>query len=51
MLDETEQLTVERICLDREPEEALVFVQASVAPQLKKRIPCVDRGLELYRGR
>lgn len=49
VLDEKEQLEVERICLDKKPEDALRFVLKSVAPKIHKRVPCMDKATEIYR--
>jgi len=47
-LDEMEQLTVERICLDRDPDDALEFLAKCILPRLHKANPCVDKALALY---
>ncbi|MBC7346912.1 MAG: hypothetical protein H5U00_05570 [Clostridia bacterium] len=41
VLDEKEQLVLERICLDKDPAEALEFVLRSIAPKVKKTVPCL----------
>lgn len=41
VLDEKEQLALERICLDKDPREALEFVLRSIAPKVKKAVPCL----------
>lgn len=45
VLDEKELLAVERICLDKDPQEALAFVLQSVAPKIKKVIRCLGADL------
>ncbi|KYH33423.1 hypothetical protein [Neomoorella mulderi] len=40
-LDEEDQLILQRICLDKEAEEALEFVLEKIAPKLPKKIPCL----------
>lgn len=48
VLDEEKQLWAQRICLDRDPEEALAFLLECVRPQLHKRVPCMDKALEMH---
>lgn len=49
-LDEKEQIMVERICLDKDPQEALAFVMQVIAPRIKKPIPCLAGELMKPRG-
>lgn len=44
-LDIQEQLMLERICVDKDPEEALEFVLEHIAPKIKKELPCLSREL------
>lgn len=41
VLDEEEQIRLERICLDKDREEAFQFILKHVAPKLKKPMPCL----------
>ena len=41
VLDEEEQVALERVCLDKDPREALEFVLRSIAPKVKKTLPCL----------
>ncbi|SDC00421.1 MULTISPECIES: hypothetical protein [unclassified Candidatus Frackibacter] len=36
-LDEDDQLQLERICLDKDPQEALEFILEKVAPKVEKQ--------------
>ncbi len=49
VLDEKEQVEMERIHIDKDPEEALDFVLNVIAPQVRKKVPCSDKALEIYR--
>ncbi|QGP93301.1 hypothetical protein MGLY_27080 [Neomoorella glycerini] len=40
-LNEEEQLMLQRICLDKDAEEALEFVLQKIAPKIPKKIPCL----------
>lgn len=46
VLDEEADLKAQRICIDKDPEEALEFVLRYIVPQLRKRAPCMDKMLE-----
>ncbi|GEA18512.1 MAG: hypothetical protein PWR22_2434 [Moorella sp. (in: firmicutes)] len=41
VLDEEEQLMLQRICLDKDAGEALEFVLQIIAPKIPKKIPCL----------
>lgn len=45
VLTQEDLVTLERICVDRDPEEALRFVLKRVAPQVKKPLPCLAEQL------
>lgn len=32
---------IERICLDKDPSEALEFILKHVSPKIEKKIPCL----------
>ena len=42
-LDDQDQVMLQSICLDKDPEEALHFVLKRIAPKLKKEVPCIAR--------
>ncbi len=42
-LDDEDQVMLQSICLDKDPEEALYFVLKRIAPKLKKQVPCIAR--------
>lgn len=50
VLDEEEQVLVERVCLDKNPEEALAFVLQHVAPKVHRKIPCMSAELMRPQG-
>ncbi|MDO9527574.1 MAG: hypothetical protein Q7J27_00260 [Syntrophales bacterium] len=41
VLSEEDLITLESICMDKDPEEALSFVMKRVVPQVKKPLPCL----------
>ncbi|MCL4515844.1 MAG: hypothetical protein M1379_09720 [Firmicutes bacterium] len=43
VLDDEEQMLLERICLDKEVDEALRFLEKHIAPKVKKDMPCMAR--------
>ncbi|MEL7568627.1 MAG: hypothetical protein AAGU27_27690 [Dehalobacterium sp.] len=47
-LNEEEQLKLESICTDKDPEEALEFVLKVIVPRLKKTVPCMSGKLVGY---
>jgi len=51
VLDEREQILLERISLDEDEEEALAFVLEVIVPQVRKRTPCLDKIREITRAR
>jgi len=42
-LDDEDQVMLQSICLDKDPEEALYFVLKRIAPKLSKQVPCIAR--------
>ncbi len=42
-LDDEDQVMLQSICLDKDPEEALHFVLKRIAPKVKKQVPCIAR--------
>lgn len=44
-LDDQDQVMLQSICLDKDPEEALFFVLKRIAPKLRKQVPCIAREL------
>lgn len=42
VLDDSEQVELERICLDKEPGDALRFVLKTIVPKLRKQVPCLS---------
>lgn len=44
-LDDEDQVILQSICLDKDPEEALFFVLKRIAPKLHKQVPCIAREL------
>lgn len=40
-LNEEDQVMLQSICLDKDPEEALYFVLKRIAPKVKKQVPCI----------
>ncbi len=42
-LDDKDQVILQSICLDKDPQEALYFVLKRIAPKLKKQVPCIAR--------
>ena len=42
-LDDEDQVMLQSICLDKDPEEALYFVLKRIAPKLHKQVPCIAR--------
>lgn len=42
-LDNRDQVALQSICLDKDPEEALQFVLKSIVPKLHKQVPCIAR--------
>ncbi len=49
VLDEREQQELERLELDRDPQEALEFVLKRIVPKAHKAASCSDMGIELHR--
>ncbi|MDO9535284.1 MAG: hypothetical protein Q7J85_08130 [Bacillota bacterium] len=41
VLEEKDLVTLESICLDKDPEEAMHFVLKRVVPQVRKQLPCL----------
>lgn len=44
-LDDQDQVALQSICLDKDPEEALQFVLKRIVPKLHKQVPCIAREL------
>ncbi len=42
-LDDRDQVILQSICLDKDPQEALQFVLKNIAPKLHKQVPCIAR--------
>jgi hypothetical protein len=42
-LDDKDQVMLQSICIDKDPEEALYFVLKRIAPKLHKQVPCIAR--------
>lgn len=42
-LDDEDQVMLQSICLDKDPDEALFFVLKKIAPKLHKQVPCIAR--------
>jgi len=42
-LNYEDQVMLQSICLDKDPEEALYFVLKRIAPKLHKQVPCIAR--------
>ncbi len=49
VLDEKEQVQIERVRIDKDPGEALDFILNVIGPQVRKKVPCSDKALEIYR--
>lgn len=45
VLDDEEQVLLERICVDREEDEALRFLKEHIAPKVRKDMPCLAQEL------
>jgi hypothetical protein len=43
VLDDQDQVMLQSICMDKDPEEALYFVLKRIAPKLHKQVPCIAR--------
>jgi len=41
VLEEKDLVTLESICMDKDPQEALSFVLKRVVPQVRKQVPCL----------
>lgn len=50
VLDDEEQLILERICADRDEDEALAFIIKNVVPKLRKKVPCLAGELMRHEG-
>lgn len=48
VLDEEDQVRLQSVCLDKDPEEALQFVLKRVVPKVRKQVPCLAG--QLMRG-
>lgn len=42
VLDDRDQVLLQSICMDKDPQEALQFVMKRIAPKVKKQVPCLD---------
>jgi protein-arginine kinase len=42
-LDDRDQVILQSICVDKNPQEALRFVLKNIAPKLHKQVPCIAR--------
>ncbi len=49
VLNDKELMEIERIKIDRDPEEALEFVLKSLIPKIKEKKSCSDSAREIYR--
>lgn len=47
VLDDREQMTVKKIWMDKDPEEALDFVVKVLAPKVRAKAPCFSAGGKL----
>ncbi|MDP2873372.1 MAG: hypothetical protein Q8P31_12660 [Bacillota bacterium] len=47
VFDELEQVAIQRICLDKDPNEALQFVLQVIEPKLHRRVPCMEKSLDM----
>ena len=41
VIDDKDQLDLQSICVDKDPQEALEFILKRIVPQLNKKAPCL----------